>query len=58
MNSPVLTGRDTTFKTGYVGLGSFDDPGRIDHVRLWSDDTYAGEFVGFGSATGGRPSAP
>ncbi len=34
---PVLAVTDQTFASGFVGFGSFDDEGRIDHVRLWAD---------------------
>jgi hypothetical protein len=29
---------DTTFGKGYIGFGSFDDSGKIDNIRIWSDD--------------------
>ncbi|HVX10883.1 MAG TPA: hypothetical protein VHC22_06860 [Pirellulales bacterium] len=32
---PVMTARDTTFGAGQVGLGSFDDTGDWDDVKLW-----------------------
>lgn len=35
---PVLASDDVPFKRGYVGFGTFDDEGRIDSVRLRSDD--------------------
>ena len=38
MSDPILTGEDDTFGAGYVGFGSFDDTGRIDNIKLWSDD--------------------
>jgi len=36
MEHPVQTASDTTFTSGYVGFGSFDDVGRIDNIRLYS----------------------
>lgn len=33
---PVLEARDVTFGPGWVGLGSFDDTGRFDNLRLWA----------------------
>ena len=35
LGNPIMTATDTTFTSGRVGFGSFDDPGRIDDVRLW-----------------------
>ena len=32
---PVLTAEDGRFGPGRIGLGSFDDTGRFDDVRLW-----------------------
>ena len=34
---PVLTARDTTFQTGYIGFGGFDETGRIDNIKLYSN---------------------
>lgn len=34
---PAMTARDTTFRSGLVGLGSFDDTGDWDDVKLWGD---------------------
>jgi hypothetical protein len=30
-----MTATDTTFTTGAIGLGSFDDTGCMDDVRIW-----------------------
>jgi hypothetical protein len=35
MSTPVMTATDTTFTTGAIGLGSFDDTGCMDDVRIW-----------------------
>ena len=35
MTKPIMLAKDTTFKSGYVGFGSFDDSGRIDNIRIW-----------------------
>lgn len=35
MTKPIMEANDKTFKSGYVGFGSFDDSGRIDNVRIW-----------------------
>jgi len=34
MDAPVMTAVDTTFATGQVGIGSFDDTGQFDNVVL------------------------
>jgi hypothetical protein len=35
MNEPVMTAVDKTFTWGQVGVGSFDDVGNWDDVKLW-----------------------
>lgn len=30
---------DKTFGYGYIGFGSFDDSGKIDNVKIWSNET-------------------
>ena len=35
MTKPVMRTTDTTFVSGSVGFGSFDDVGNIDDVRIW-----------------------
>lgn len=32
---PIMTAVDTRFEWGKVGVGSFDDTGRFDDIRLW-----------------------
>jgi len=34
MQSPVFSARDTTFRSGRIGLGTFDDNGNFDEVKL------------------------
>lgn len=36
MTTPVMEAADTTFGRGYIGLGSFDDEGMIDNLRIWA----------------------
>jgi hypothetical protein len=36
LDTPVMTATDTTFRTGQVGLGSFDDSGDWDDVQLFA----------------------
>ena len=35
MKNPVMTAKDRTFTWGRVGIGSFDDTGNWDDVKLW-----------------------
>jgi hypothetical protein len=34
----VMSATDTTFTTGYFGVGSFDNTGRVRNLRIWSPD--------------------
>ncbi len=34
----VEEANDKTFGKGFIGFGSFDDSGKIDNVKIWSDD--------------------
>ncbi|MGN6134635.1 MAG: hypothetical protein ACTHOU_09045 [Aureliella sp.] len=43
MTKPVLSAKNGTFHSGYVGFGSFDDTGMIDNVRLWSREATDGQ---------------
>ncbi len=36
MKKPVMTATDKTFAWGRLGLGSFDDTGNFDDVRIWA----------------------
>lgn len=45
---PILTASDTRLGAGYIGIGSFDDKGRVRNVKLWapsSDKTPATFFT-------------
>lgn len=35
MEKPVMVAEDKSFASGPIGLGSFDDVGRFDKVRVW-----------------------
>ncbi len=35
MDNPVMVAQDTTLKQGGFGVGSFDDTGHIDDLRVW-----------------------
>jgi hypothetical protein len=36
LSKPVMTAKDTTFRSGRVGFGSFDDIGNFDDVRIYA----------------------
>jgi hypothetical protein len=40
---PIMIARDKTFDWGYVGVGTFDDTGRIRHLALWAPASKPGE---------------
>jgi len=35
MDKPIMRAQDKTFKTGRLGIGSFDDTGNTDDVLVW-----------------------
>ena len=37
MKTPVMTAVDKTFTWGRVGVGSFDDTGNFDQIRLYGE---------------------
>lgn len=39
MDEPAMTAHDKTFLHGLVGVGSFDDTGRFDAIRVWGAST-------------------
>ncbi len=39
METPVMVANDKTFPAGYVGIGSFDDSGKIDNIRIWARES-------------------
>ena len=38
MENPVMVAENDLFKTGLLGVGSFDDSGKIDNIEIWSPD--------------------
>ncbi len=46
MKKPIMEAKDTTFKRGMIGFGSFDDTGRIDNVRIWAPQAHKVEKKG------------
>jgi len=47
MKNPIMVAADTTFKSGTLGLGSFNDVGWFDDVKIWARpvESGAGDFV-------------
>jgi hypothetical protein len=41
MQKPAMTAEDKTFTWGRVGIGSFDDTGNFDDVRVWGEKAEA-----------------
>jgi hypothetical protein len=35
MEKPIMVAEDKTFRSGYIGFGSFDDTGMVDNIRIW-----------------------
>ena len=35
METPIMTSTDSTFEHGGLGVGSFDDTGQFDSIRIW-----------------------
>ena len=38
MDTPVMKAEDTTHGAGQIGLGSFDDVGHFDDVKIWTPE--------------------
>jgi hypothetical protein len=34
MNVPIMPAKDTTYGDGCIGVGSFDDSGKIDNIEI------------------------
>jgi hypothetical protein len=47
MSKPIMKAEDKTFQTGFVGLGSFDDPGRFRRVILHTKNLTIGAHAKF-----------
>lgn len=43
MDKPVLEAKHSDFNEGHVGVGSFDDTGFIDNLRVWSASATDGQ---------------
>lgn len=39
-DQPIMEAVDTHFGVGYIGLGSFDDTGMFDEVKVWANDLF------------------
>lgn len=47
MSQPIMVAEDTHFPRGHIGLGSFDDTGMIDNIKIWGpspSETSSGNF--------------
>lgn len=42
-DNPIMLAHDRTFTRGFIGIGSFEDSGKIDNIRIWSPDTKKSE---------------
>ena len=49
MKNPVMTSRDPELVMGYLGFGSFDDPGGIDNIKIWAPTSIPEEALFFES---------
>jgi hypothetical protein len=36
LSEPIMIAEDSTFASGHIGFGSFDDTGRIANIRIWA----------------------
>ena len=45
MTKPIMEAVDKTLKWGYVGVGSFDDTGRVRHLKLRAPESKEGDKV-------------
>ena len=36
MTTPIMEAADTTFSSGYLGFGTFDDQGKIDNIKIFA----------------------
>lgn len=39
MHTPVMEAKDTHFMDGLIGIGSFDDVGQFDNIRIWAEES-------------------
>lgn len=45
-DTPIMEATDVHFTEGRIGIGSFDDVGKFDNIKIWSNDVVE-EKVGF-----------
>lgn len=38
METPIMKANDRTFGAGFLGVGSFDDTGGFDNIKIWSPE--------------------
>ena len=51
MSKPIMSARDRTFAEGWIGVGSFDDTGKVSRIRIWSPE-FVSRNVDFFSGSG------
>ena len=47
MKNPVITSVDPELVMGYIGFGTFKDPGCIDNIKIWAPTSIPEEAVFF-----------
>jgi hypothetical protein len=47
MTQPIMTAHDTTHGWGRIGVGSFDDEGRVRNIRVYADQTRETNLAAF-----------
>jgi hypothetical protein len=48
MSKPIMVAEDKTFGAGWVGLGTFDDTGRIANLKVWGKEAEDKQAPPFG----------
>ena len=51
MSTPIMMAKDSSFKIGHIGFGSFDDTGMVDNIRIWAPSVETKQ-TGFFKAAG------
>lgn len=51
METPIMEASDQTFTSGYVGVGSFDDTGSFDKIKIWGEGWETNPLENFSDLT-------
>jgi hypothetical protein len=43
MTKPIMEANDLHFDIGRIGVGSFDDTGKFDNIKIWAPASYKGK---------------